>query len=857
MTHHNVKAFLLIGFVLVSSLLAVLPAAAHVYYVKPNGTGDCSSWENAGSLQAAMSRSVAGDEIWVAEGSYVPNTSPALSLKAGVSLYGGFSGTEKGREQRSFASAPTIIDGSGLSGWMIIGADNAVLDGFVIRNGNTLLDGGALYNNGVMDMTLANCIFWDCEAAQKGGAVFNNNAKITLSHCSFFNNKAQSSGGALYCNNTEISISNCVFQENSSTNGGALYVEKSTVLIDHCIFEKNSALDGNGGGAIANYSCSPTLLRSTFRDNFCNNAGGALLNLIASPLVKRCSFEKNHAYEGNELGGEGGAVANFNGTPNFENCIFWKNKSDFIGGAIYNSSTSHQMKHCTLTENEAASQGGAIFNIHASSPKIVNSILYGNSAYEFPEIAQFGNSEVTISFSCIANGLDGEENITDDPLFLDVKEGDLRLQPDSPCIDSATAQPLILVDFRGVPRPQGSAFDRGAYEYAPVETGSLQVLLSPVDAVGDGAGWNIDGTDDWLPSGETVPGLWIGSHTIHFKPLYGWDAPLALVVDIEPDTLRVVDGNDGAYTRVKYELDYSAGLYGHISGSAQQQVEHGNDGEAVFAEADVGFHFASWSDGNTENPRQDLDVTRSLSVTAIFVGNTYELTYRAAKYGFVQGATTQSVSHGSNGESVTAIPNAHCVFVEWSDGRTDNPRTDMNVTASIDVTAVFEQESFTLRYTATTGGSIIGQSEQKVLYGGNGSQVLASNAANYIFQGWSDGRTDNPRRDLNVMNDMHVVAIFVLIGGEGETPSGPLEGDVTPRPGGDGNVNVADWVQAGRFVASLDIVTPGSEFQRLDCAPYSTAGDGKITVADWVQVGRYAAGLNEPQPAAGPTEPQQ
>ena len=84
-----------------------------------------------------------------------------------------------------------------------------------------------------------------------------------------------------------------------------------------------------------------------------------------------------------------------------------------------------------------------------------------------------------------------------------------------------------------------------------------------------------------------------------------------------------------------------------------------------------------------------------------------------------------------------------------------------------------------------------------------------------------------------------------------------MEGDVALRPGGDGKVNVADWMQAGRFVASLDIVTPGSEFQRLDCAPYSTAGDGKITVADWVQVGRYAAGLNGPQPAAGPTEPQQ
>jgi len=43
-----------------------------------------------------------------------------------------------------------------------------------------------------------------------------------------------------------------------------------------------------------------------------------------------------------------------------------------------------------------------------------------------------------------------------------------------------------------------------------------------------------------------------------------------------------------------------------------------------------------------------------------------------------------------------------------------------------------------------------------------------------------------------------------------------------------------------------------SQFQRADCAPRSTLGNGAITVTDWVQAGRYAAGLDPLTPQAGP-----
>jgi hypothetical protein len=78
------------------------------------------------------------------------------------------------------------------------------------------------------------------------------------------------------------------------------------------------------------------------------------------------------------------------------------------------------------------------------------------------------------------------------------------------------------------------------------------------------------------------------------------------------------------------------------------------------------------------------------------------------------------------------------------------------------------------------------------------------------------------------------------------------EADVFPRPNGDHAVTIADWVQVGRFVAGLDVVSNSSEFSRADCAPRSNLGNGNITVTDWVQAGRYAAGLDPLTVAGGP-----
>ncbi len=80
-----------------------------------------------------------------------------------------------------------------------------------------------------------------------------------------------------------------------------------------------------------------------------------------------------------------------------------------------------------------------------------------------------------------------------------------------------------------------------------------------------------------------------------------------------------------------------------------------------------------------------------------------------------------------------------------------------------------------------------------------------------------------------------------------------FEGDVAPRPNGDGNMLSTDITQLRRFVSGLDIPgTTTNEIQRADCAPRSTFGDGLLTSTDVVQGRRYVAGLDPSTPSGGP-----
>ncbi len=138
-----------------------------------------------------------------------------------------------------------------------------------------------------------------------------------------------------------------------------------------------------------------------------------------------------------------------------------------------------------------------------------------------------------------------------------------------------------------------------------------------------------------------------------------------------------------------YDLTYVAGAHGTLTGTVTQTLSSGSSGTAVTAVPSTGYHFVSWTDASTANPRTDTGVVADSTVTANFAIDTHTATYTAGGNGTLTGTTSQTVNYGADASTVTAVPDTGYSFINWSDASTANPRTDTAVTSDIAVTANF------------------------------------------------------------------------------------------------------------------------------------------------------------------------
>ena len=104
----------------------------------------------------------------------------------------------------------------------------------------------------------------------------------------------------------------------------------------------------------------------------------------------------------------------------------------------------------TIIKNAATSGGNAALALKAKSG-YSNNCIFGN----------FDTGEASTGAS--TTGL-----VTSDPLFVNhgAAPPNLRLEPNSPCVDTGKTIAAVTVDFDGVARPQGANYDIGAFELA-------------------------------------------------------------------------------------------------------------------------------------------------------------------------------------------------------------------------------------------------------------------------------------------------------------------------------------------------------------------------------------------------------
>ncbi len=166
-----------------------------------------------------------------------------------------------------------------------------------------------------------------------------------------------------------------------------------------------------------------------------------------------------------------------------------------------------------------------------------------------------------------------------------------------------------------------------------------------------------------------------------------------------------------------------------------------------------GYHFSSWSDGNTANPRT-ITITKDIALTANFALNKYALNVSCnAEQGSVSGSG--SYNYLSN-RTIEAIPNYGYHFTQWSDGNTDNPRTFV-LAKDTTFTAQFAPNQYTLSLQCDDNqGSVEGAGVFDYLAE---VQISATPAYGYHFSSWSDGNTDNPRT-ITLTKDVTLTANF-------------------------------------------------------------------------------------------------
>lgn len=237
---------------LLSLSLGLLPVleAQTIRYVKPDGTGTGTSWDDPGDFQNIINSANAGDSIFVAKGVYQPNLNSSFVMKDGVKIFGGFVGTETSLSMRVFtAGDSSILQGNGASVIDNVGnylTSTMELDGFVITGGKSQ-DGGGMHNYGISP-TIANCIFRGNKATRYGGGISiqsPNTPPFRLTNCIFQGNEAGDTGGGLFAIYVDVNFANCLFSNNVAPKGTQIttgYTEGSVT---------NMTLIGNDNGSSA------------------------------------------------------------------------------------------------------------------------------------------------------------------------------------------------------------------------------------------------------------------------------------------------------------------------------------------------------------------------------------------------------------------------------------------------------------------------------------------------------------------------------------------------------------------------------------------------------------------------------
>ena len=378
---------------------------------------------------------VSGDEVWIAGGTYLETG--VFNVKNGVSVYGGFAGTETSPSQRIVGAKPweftnaTILDGqSGNYQGVVTPAptttpavfnpDPIIVDGLSVTkfakifttSGNgcgVLINQNATLRNCTVFDNLLTCNYPGSTGTNGGG---NHGAGLTIFmttilpwstrpqvlNCYIYNNTT-SKGTLAYTNlngggveiQGPVRMEGCLIEGNKSDGpGGGISIAQATgakrvggAYIKNCIIRNNSTTAQSGGGIGSTMTPTPgttdlksdTILNCTIENNTATvNGGGVNMSTNCGFLMSGCKVTGNTA----TTGSAGGVYINNNMTvaSGLMNCIISDNTAATNGGGVHAKSGLAPVTSCLIANNTAPT---AVY-VEANNVKLYNNTIANNSA---------------------------------------------------------------------------------------------------------------------------------------------------------------------------------------------------------------------------------------------------------------------------------------------------------------------------------------------------------------------------------------------------------------------------------------------------------------------------------------------
>ena len=539
---------------------AILPCLLHAttYCVTMGGNdnNDGLSWKTAfATPKRALAVAADGDKVVVGDGTWtnvgkcdmvVTNAIEFTSLNGpGATIFDGGAATSVGADYIYNNQTGT----ESKYRWVVeVRNANAVVHGFTLQ-------GGFRYNPSVTSAsglqlfagTVSNCIVRLCRGGGSGGGAYVSGG--LLKGCEIYgnvvryNNNTTCSGGGVF--QVGGTVDSCVITNNSAGNSGSgVFIRGGTL--------RDSLLADNHG----HYSDAQTL-------NTTGGSGGGLCLQEGGCLVENCIIRDNVR----GLKSAAGVYVNHNSAI-LRNCLVVGNAAQSeVGGVLL---AKGRVENCTIFGNGAAINGTTGTGLRQTGGTVVNSIVYGNptSGGASDVVKTSGTFETNLVSKALDFFSSGDGNVVGNPTFADAANGDFTLLFGSPAIDAGQTVAAVAGDIAGNSRPQGAAYDIGAYEYTDDGSFAVAFPTTPYTFLDDGSAtlvasvsgtpggetyeWFVDGVrlEGETGAAVTLSGLGYGRHAVKVVARRGGDEAafeIADLVTVVPDTVYVSQSGSATF----------------------------------------------------------------------------------------------------------------------------------------------------------------------------------------------------------------------------------------------------------------------------------------------------------------------